>query len=38
VAGNDLAQFRDTKHQVIVWPNEFKTGDLVYPYPEAKKK
>ncbi|MGE0037538.1 MAG: amino acid ABC transporter substrate-binding protein [Xanthobacteraceae bacterium] len=38
VAGNDLNQFRDTKHQVIVWPAEYKTGNLIYPYQDAKKK
>jgi branched-chain amino acid transport system substrate-binding protein len=38
VAGNDLAQFRDTTHQVILWPTEYKTGDIIYPYQNAKKK
>ena len=38
VSGNDLNQFRDTTHQVIVWPAEYKTGNLVYPYQDAKKK
>src|SRR5882724_583149 len=38
VSGNDLGQFRDTAHQVIVWPAEFKTGNIVYPYQDAKKK
>jgi len=38
VSGNDLAQFRDTKHQVIVWPDQYKTGDVIYPYGDAKKK
>jgi len=38
VSGNDLNQFRDTRHQVIVWPAEFKTGELIYPYQDAKKK
>ena len=27
VSGNDLAQFRDTAHQVILWPPEYKTVD-----------
>ena len=31
-------QFRDTKHQVIVWPAEYKTGNMIYPYQDAKKK
>jgi branched-chain amino acid transport system substrate-binding protein len=38
VTGNDLAQFRDTTHQVILWPAEYKTGTLIYPYQDAKKK
>jgi branched-chain amino acid transport system substrate-binding protein len=37
VTGNDLAQFRDTAHQVILWPAEFKTGNIIYPYEDAKK-
>ena len=37
VTGNDLAQFRDTSHQVILWPAEFKTGNIIYPYEAAKK-
>jgi branched-chain amino acid transport system substrate-binding protein len=37
VTGNDLAQFRDTAHQVILWPAEFKTGNIIYPYEAAKK-
>jgi branched-chain amino acid transport system substrate-binding protein len=38
VTGNDLAQFRDTTHQVIVWPAEYKTGTMIYPYQDARKK
>jgi branched-chain amino acid transport system substrate-binding protein len=38
VSGNDLAQFRDTTHQVILWPAEYKTGNLIYPYQDAKRK
>ena len=38
VTGNDLAQFRDTTHQVILWPAEYKTGNIIYPYQDAKKK
>jgi branched-chain amino acid transport system substrate-binding protein len=38
VSGNDLGQFRDTTHQVIVWPAEFKTGSIIYPYQDAKRK
>jgi len=38
VAGNDLDQFRDASRQPILWPAEYKTGSMVYPYAEAKKK
>jgi branched-chain amino acid transport system substrate-binding protein len=38
VTGNDLAQFRDSTHQVILWPAEYKTGNVIYPYQDAKKK
>ena len=37
VTGNSLDQFKDTTHEVIVWPNEYKSGDMIYPYAEAKK-
>ena len=35
---NNLDQFREGKAQPIVWPLESKTGDLIYPYGEARKK
>jgi branched-chain amino acid transport system substrate-binding protein len=38
VTGNDLAQFRDTTHQVILWPPEYKTGNIIYPYQDAKAR
>jgi branched-chain amino acid transport system substrate-binding protein len=37
VGGNSLDQFKDTTHEVVVWPEGYKTGDLIYPYAEAKK-
>ncbi len=37
VAPNDLGQFRDSSHEVVVWPKEYKTGDMIYPYADAKK-
>jgi branched-chain amino acid transport system substrate-binding protein len=37
VSGNDLAQFTDMRHEVIVWPPEYKTGNLIYPYTDARK-
>jgi branched-chain amino acid transport system substrate-binding protein len=37
VTGNTVDQFKDTSHEVIVWPPEYKAGDVIYPYAEAKK-
>jgi branched-chain amino acid transport system substrate-binding protein len=36
VTGNSLDQFKDTTHEVVVWPKEYKSGDMIYPYAEAK--
>ena len=38
VAANDLDQFRNASKQPILWPAEYKTGSMIYPYAEAKKK
>jgi branched-chain amino acid transport system substrate-binding protein len=38
VTGNSVDQFKDTTHEVIVWPKEYKSGDMIYPYAEAKKR
>jgi branched-chain amino acid transport system substrate-binding protein len=35
---NNLDQFREGKVQPIVWPPEAKTGNLIYPYADARKK
>jgi branched-chain amino acid transport system substrate-binding protein len=36
VKGNDLEQFRDSKVEVVLSPPTSKTGNLIYPYSEAK--
>jgi branched-chain amino acid transport system substrate-binding protein len=36
VKANDLDQFRDPKTEVVLWPSALKTGDVIYPYTEAK--
>jgi branched-chain amino acid transport system substrate-binding protein len=36
VAPNDLEQFRDGRKQVILWPPEFRNGNIIYPYAKAK--
>jgi branched-chain amino acid transport system substrate-binding protein len=38
VAPNDLEQFRAGSKQVILWPSEYKTGNMIYPYSEARKQ
>jgi branched-chain amino acid transport system substrate-binding protein len=35
VSGNDIGQFKDMSRQIVVWPDEFKTGNLIYPYAQA---
>ncbi len=37
VTGSDLEQFRDDSKQTILWPPQFATGKVVYPYADAKK-
>ncbi|HVA12500.1 MAG TPA: amino acid ABC transporter substrate-binding protein [Stellaceae bacterium] len=37
VTGNTLSDFKDVSHQPILLPPEMKTGNLIYPYAEAKK-
>jgi branched-chain amino acid transport system substrate-binding protein len=37
VTGHGVDQFRDTTHQVVLWPAEYRTGDMVYPYDRARK-
>jgi branched-chain amino acid transport system substrate-binding protein len=38
VVPNELEQFREGTKQVILWPAEYKTGNIIYPYGEARKK
>jgi branched-chain amino acid transport system substrate-binding protein len=38
VAEGDVGQFSDTKVQPIVWPPQYRTADVVYPYRAATKK
>jgi branched-chain amino acid transport system substrate-binding protein len=37
VAANDLEQFSNGKVEPILWPPQYKTGDMIYPYAAAKK-
>ncbi len=31
ISGGDLAQFQDWKRQVVVYPDQYKSGKLDYP-------
>jgi branched-chain amino acid transport system substrate-binding protein len=37
VTGNSIDQFRDTAKEVVVWPPQYKTGTMIYPYSAAKQ-
>ncbi|MBO0756784.1 MAG: amino acid ABC transporter substrate-binding protein [Bradyrhizobiaceae bacterium] len=37
ISGNDLSQFKDWSRQVVVYPSEFASGKLVYPFERAVK-
>ena len=37
VTPGNLEQFSNTDHQVILWPDKYKTGNIVYPFADAKK-
>ena len=38
VEPNNLDQFRSGAKQPILWPPEYKTGEMIYPYADARKK
>jgi branched-chain amino acid transport system substrate-binding protein len=38
VQPNNLDQFREGQVQPIVWPPDMKTGTVIYPYADARKK
>ncbi|HEX3883500.1 MAG TPA: amino acid ABC transporter substrate-binding protein [Stellaceae bacterium] len=37
VQGDDLAQWQNDSRQTILWPKEYATGKMNYPYADAKK-
>jgi branched-chain amino acid transport system substrate-binding protein len=37
VSGSDIAQFKDMSKQIVVWPPELKTGELIHPFEKAMK-
>jgi branched-chain amino acid transport system substrate-binding protein len=38
VEPNNVDQFRDGSKQPILYPPQYKTGDVIYPYVDARKK
>jgi branched-chain amino acid transport system substrate-binding protein len=38
VTDNSVDQFKDTTHEVIVWPDQYKSGAMIYPYVDARKR
>jgi branched-chain amino acid transport system substrate-binding protein len=37
ISGNSIEQFRGPGKKVVLYPDEFKSGGLIYPYAAAKK-
>jgi branched-chain amino acid transport system substrate-binding protein len=36
IKGHDIAQFKDMSSQVVVAPQEYASGEVIYPYERAK--
>ena len=37
ITSNDIAQFNDMSKQIVLTPPQYKTGDVIYPYAEARR-
>jgi branched-chain amino acid transport system substrate-binding protein len=37
ITGGDMAQMKDWSKQVVVYPNEYAAGKLIYPFANAQK-
>ncbi len=37
IENNDLKQFGEPGHRVVIYPDEWKSGTLIYPYAKAKR-
>ncbi|USX25090.1 amino acid ABC transporter substrate-binding protein [Oxalobacteraceae bacterium OTU3CINTB1] len=37
IEGNEVAQFRDGLRQIVLSPNEYRSGELIYPYDDARR-
>jgi hypothetical protein len=31
-------KFPRSTHEVVVWPKEYRSGDMIYPYAEARDR
>ena len=38
IEGNSIDDFRDLKTEVIIYPPQYKSGEVIYPYEKALKK
>jgi branched-chain amino acid transport system substrate-binding protein len=38
IKSNSVDEFRDLKTEVVVYPPQLKSGELVYPYEKALAK
>ena len=37
IRGNSIDDFRDLSTEAILFPSQYKSGDLIYPYADARK-
>jgi len=37
VTGHSVDQFKDTSHEPVVWPDQYKSANVIYPYAAAKQ-
>jgi branched-chain amino acid transport system substrate-binding protein len=37
ISGSDLEQFKDWSRQVVVYPRDYKSGNLLYPFEKASQ-
>jgi branched-chain amino acid transport system substrate-binding protein len=35
IKSNSVDEFRDLKTEVVVYPPQFKSGEVIYPYEKA---
>ena len=38
ITGGDLSQFKDWSRPIVVYPKEYKSGEMVYPFEKAQAK